>query len=108
MRRTKRPTTLKEAITELIAVRGLARVGANEELRAAWQEIAGTRISQHTRVIGVKRGVLEIGVTNPAMLSELVSFKKHELLQQYQEKYPKYKVSDLRFKLKRSAGTADL
>ena len=95
----KKPKQLKDAISELIAVRGLARAGANTELREAWIDIAGERISQNTRVIGVKRAILEIAVFNSAMLSELASFQKHTLLKEYKSQYPKHGVRDIRFKL---------
>ena len=95
----KKPKQLKDAISELIAVRGLARAGANTELREAWIDIAGERISQNTRVIGVKRAILEIAVFNSAMLSELASFQKHALLKEYKSQYPKHGVRDIRFKL---------
>lgn len=95
----KKPVQLKDAISQLIAVRGLARTGANTELRDAWIEISGPRISQNTRVIGLKRGMLEIAVFNSSMLSELVSFQKTALLKDYKKQYPKHGVKDFRFKL---------
>lgn len=99
MQPPKKPTKLKDAISQLIAVRGLARSGANTELRDAWIEISGERVSQNTRVVGLKRGVMEIAVFNSAMLSELVSFQKSTLLKDYKKQFPKHGVRDFRFKL---------
>ncbi len=95
----KKPKQLRDAISELIAVRGLARAGADTELREAWIAISGDRVSKNTRVIGLKRSVLEIAVFNSAMLSELASFQKHTLLKEYKKQYPKHGVKDIRFKL---------
>lgn len=96
---SKKPTQLKDAISQLIATRGLARSGADAELKEAWKEIAGERISENTRVVAMKRGVLELAVYNSAMLSELVSFQKQNLLKAYKKRFSKHGVRDFRFKL---------
>lgn len=97
------PTHLSTAISELIAVRGLARVRGDEQLKSAWKEVAGPAIAGKTRVLNLRRGVLQIGVAHAALLSELVSFHKAALLRTLKQQHTDLKIRDLKFRLKGEA-----
>jgi len=94
------PTPLSSAISELIARKGLARVQGNAQLVKAWKAVAGERIATRSKVMGLKRGVLEVGVANSALLSELASFQKASLLKKLQSEHAGQKITDIRFKLR--------
>lgn len=94
------PRRLSDALTELIALRGLARVRGHAEVSAVWKEVAGPRIAAETRILRVDRGVLTIGVTNSPLLGELVGFHRHALLEALKESRPELKITDLRFRLR--------
>jgi hypothetical protein len=94
------PRRLSDALSELIALRGLARVRGNAEVEAAWKEVAGPRISGETRVLRASRGVLTIGVTNSPLLSELVGFHRQSLLESLKANYPQLEITDLKFRLR--------
>jgi predicted nucleic acid-binding Zn ribbon protein len=94
------PQRLSVAISEYITRRGFARVQGNAQLQNIWDKIAGERISAKTKVMGLNRGKLEVGLSSSALLNELVSFKRAELLQKMQAEYPEHKINDLKFKLK--------
>ena len=93
------PRPLSEALSELIALKGLARSRGEAQLASIWTEVAGSSISKQTRVVGIKRGVLEVGVANSSMLNELVGFHKRSLLETLQERYEYLKIRDLKFRL---------
>jgi len=93
------PKHLSQALSELVALKGLARVGSDGALREAWESAAGPEISGKTRVLGIKRGVLEVAVANSALLSELTSFHKGSLLKALQSQSPDLAVHDLKFRL---------
>lgn len=94
------PERLSAAISEYITRRGFARVQGSSQLTSVWNQVAGERISASTRVQGLSRGTLEIVVNNSALLNELVSFHRAELLTKMQAEYPDHKISELKFKLK--------
>lgn len=98
------PQHLSKALAELIALRGLARVRGDEQLKSIWKEIAGERIGSHTRVLNVRRGVLEIAVNNAALLNELVAFHKLSLLSALKRQHGELKIRDLKFRLKGDSG----
>ncbi len=94
------PQRLSGVLSELIALRGYARVQAGSQLEAAWKEAAGSDVAKATSVQGIKRGVLQISVDNSPLLGELASFHKSTILQALQEKHPHLKLRDLKFALK--------
>ena len=94
------PRRLSDALSELIALRGLAKVRGHAEISAAWKKVAGPRIAAETRILRVDRGVLIVGVTNSPLLGELVGFHRHALLDALKEQHPELKVTDLKFRLR--------
>jgi hypothetical protein len=97
------PRRLSDALSELIALRGLARVRGDAQLATIWKEVAGRRIAADTRVLGVRRGILRIAVTNAPLLSELVGFHRFSLLDALKQRFPELKVSGLKFVLRGEA-----
>lgn len=97
---TTEPDTLGSVISKLFAARGFGRVQADRQLHAAWKQTAGEDVARQTRVLGLKNGVLQIGVSNSALLSELASFRKQELLEQMKTDHAQLRLRDLKFKLR--------
>lgn len=101
------PTPLSAVISELIARKGLARVQGNAQLVGVWKTVAGDRISSQTKVLGLKRGVLEVAVDNSALMNELASFHKTALLHRLQKEYAEHRITDIRFKLRSDMNLQD-
>jgi hypothetical protein len=51
-------------------------------------------------VIGLRNGVLQIGVANAALLSELASFHRHSLLKELQSRANHGHIRGLKFRLR--------
>lgn len=97
--RRQEPQPLAKALSELIAMRGFARVRGKTQLNDIWRDVAGDHIAEYTKPIEVKRGVLHIAVSNSAMLGELVSFHQMNLLAELTSKHADLKIKSLKFKL---------
>ena len=95
---------LSRALADVISLRGLAGKRSNDQLAAAWRHVVGSEFSERTRVLGVRRGILQIGVASAPLLSELVSFHKTELLERLQSEHADLKIRDLKFRLQSSIG----
>jgi len=93
------PQHVSQALAELFALRGYARRQGDAQLQAVWDEIAGAEIALYTKVVGVSRGVLRIGVANAAALGELTGFHKPGLLRRLQQQYPELRIRELKFRL---------
>ncbi len=95
MRPTK-PSKLADVLGELLARRGFARVQSAGALELAWQKVAGDGLAPHTRLCGVKRGKLQVLISNSMLLQEM-TYRKAELLQQMIAAAPDAGICDLRF-----------
>lgn len=91
---------ISQALTELIALKGLVRVRGDQRLKEAWDEAAGEKIASQTTAQAIKNRIVMVGVENSALLNELNSFHKSSLLQKLQKEYGKQDVRDIRFRLK--------
>jgi predicted nucleic acid-binding Zn ribbon protein len=104
MKAESEPRHLSRALSELFALRGLARVRGDAQLADVWTEVAGEAIATQTRVQGIKRGVLNVGVSNSALLSELAAFHKLNLIESLHERRPDLQIRDLKFRLNGQLG----
>ena len=91
------PERLSQAVTELIALRGWAQMQGQARLSEAWRAAAGDSVAAATKVIGVRRGVLQVAVGNSPLLSELAAFHKRSLLESLSKAFPELKIRDLKF-----------
>lgn len=92
------PEPLKEVLARLFTARGWGRRQARLHLERAWAEAAGVDQARLSRVLGLKRGVLEIEVGNSVLVQELANFQKSQLLAKLRDALPGEKIHDLRFK----------
>jgi predicted nucleic acid-binding Zn ribbon protein len=94
----KGPEPLREILARLFAARGWGRRQAQLHLERAWAEAAGPEYAPHTRVAGLRRGVLEVEVDNAVVLQELAHYHKRRLLEQLRQRLPGTPVNDVRFR----------
>jgi predicted nucleic acid-binding Zn ribbon protein len=92
------PVRIGEILSELMARRGYAGVQAAAAYAQAWQHAAGPLLGQHTRVGPLRRGTLEIVVSNSTMVQELV-FQKITLLETLAKLLPEAGIKNLRFRV---------
>jgi predicted nucleic acid-binding Zn ribbon protein len=93
------PQRLSLALSELIAMRGYARVRGDAQLQSAWADAAGATIARQTRALAIRNGVLHIAVDHAPLLSELAGFYRQILLEKIRERNAGLKIRDLKFKL---------
>src|ERR1700722_6483547 len=94
------PQRLSQAVSDLIALRGWAQVQGHARLDQAWKAAAGASIAASTRVLGIRRNVLQVAVGNSPLLSELAAYHKASLLAALSRGCPELKLRDLKFVLK--------
>ena len=96
----RRPKKLGSVLAQVISKRGYAAVGASETLEEAWREAAGTLLAQHTRVVGLNRGKLEVLVASSPMMQE-VQFQQQKILSDLQKALPEARLSGLKLRVGR-------
>ena len=97
---TGAPQRLSNVVTDLIALRGWGQVQGHAQLADAWKKVAGTSVAAATRVVGIRRGVLQVAVGNSPLLSELSAYRRPSLLAALSQEYPELKIRGLKFVLK--------
>lgn len=99
-RRPGDPQSLGSALSQLFALKGYANEKGNAQLADCWKEVAGEKVSSRTTVLGVHRGVLQVGVSSAAMMGELASFHRLRLIEELQTRYPDLKLKGIKFRLR--------
>ena len=94
----KGPELLGEILSRLFVTRGWGRQQAQLRLERAWAAAVGFEGAKHTRVAGLRRGVLEVTVGNAVLLQELAHYQKRRLLEQLRGQLPGTTITNLRFR----------
>lgn len=94
---SRQPARLGNVLNKLVRQRGIAEQTSGNELDQVWKQVAGERIAGKSFVRKLRSGVLEISVTNGAILEELSSYLKHELLSELQQRHPEPPITSLKF-----------
>lgn len=94
----KGPENIADILGRLFTSRGWGRKNDRLRLEAAWADAAGTELLKHTRLLGMKRGVLEVEVRNAVTMSELAQFHKRGLLAKLRKALPGVTLTDLKFR----------
>lgn len=85
-------------LAQLITARGYGRIQANAQLAEVWKAAVGTALAPHTRPFRLRRGVLEISVSNSTVIQEL-NFEKQRILADLQARSANLGIRDLRFRI---------
>lgn len=96
--RASGPEALSEVLGKLFVSRGWGRLAERAKLESAWAEAAGKDISAQSRVLSLRRGVLEIEVKSGVLLQELAQFHKRKLLQALRQQTATATVADVKFR----------
>jgi predicted nucleic acid-binding Zn ribbon protein len=90
---------LGDILADYMSASGLRRAARAGGASAAWPAVAGDAAARHSRVAGVRKGVLFVTVDSAACLHELVSFRKEEILQAIKAHEGCAHIHDVKFKL---------
>jgi hypothetical protein len=88
-------------VNQLMARRGYAQASAGEEMQRSVIAVVGPAIGNDCKVGKLKRGVLQVYVTDSATLQEL-NFQRRGVLKRLQKDMPDSNITDVRFRLQSS------
>jgi predicted nucleic acid-binding Zn ribbon protein len=94
----KRPKKISDVLAQLITARGYGRVQGDAELVAMWESAVGQPLARFTRLGQVRRGVLEVTVSNSTIVQEL-TFQKDRILTALQTGRSDARIRGLRFRI---------
>jgi hypothetical protein len=96
----RRPKNIRDVVAKLITLRGYGRFQSDANLVGAWQTAAGDALARFSRPGQIRRGKLEVTVTNSTIVQEL-SFQKQSILAELSRQLPDARISDIRFRVGR-------
>ena len=94
----KGPEKIADVLGRLFMARGWGRKNERQRLEGAWAEAAGEKVLPNTRVLALKRGVLEVEVKNAVLMSELAQYHKRGLLAKLRKSLPGVTLTDIKFR----------
>jgi predicted nucleic acid-binding Zn ribbon protein len=94
----KGPENLGDILGRLFASRGWGRKNDRLKLETAWAEAAGPELLKSTRLMHLRRGVMEVEVKTAVLMQELAQFHKRSLLGKLRKLLPTLTLTDLKFK----------
>ena len=90
---------LGEILAEFARASGLAARSKSATAAAAWPAAAGETCARHSRVVGLKQGVLHVLVDSAACLHEMANFRKAEILAALKSSAGCGNIHDIKFRL---------
>lgn len=94
---SNKPARLGQLLQNIVRRKGLAEESSGDQLSTLWKQTAGDRISSKSHVRKLRNGILEIGVTNGAILEELTSYLHQDLLAAMKAQHPDPEIQNLKF-----------
>jgi predicted nucleic acid-binding Zn ribbon protein len=92
------PENIGDILGRLFTSRGWGRKNDRLRLETAWADAAGEDLAKDTRVLAVRRGVLEVEVKSAVLLQELTQFHKRGLLAKLRKALTGVTLTDLKFR----------
>src|SRR5580704_12604492 len=92
------PEKISDILGRLFTSRGWGRKNERMRLETAWVDAAGEQLIKDTRLMGIKRGVMEIEVRNAVLIQELTQYHKRGLLGKLRKSLPGTTLTDVKFR----------
>lgn len=89
---------VKNILGRLTASRGFAAQQTSRQLEQAWASAVGHHLVRLTQVGEIRRGVLQVTVSQSVVAQEL-GFRKADLIKKLQTSLPDAEIRDLRFRV---------
>ena len=90
--------TLKSALSAFLKANGLQGAGKHPQLDSAWAHIVGLEFVRRTRVLGFRKGTVEIGADSSALMNE-IRFHRTALLGDLQREIQRPAITGISFSL---------
>lgn len=87
---------IKDIVKQVIGNMSSGKPEVHNKLQRLWQNILDKKATEHTALMGLRKGELVIHVDSPAWLFQM-NLQKRKILERLQTEYPE--LSAIRFKL---------
>jgi predicted nucleic acid-binding Zn ribbon protein len=89
----------KALMPKVLAELGLDRRCAETEILKVWNHLLDPNIVAHAQPAGLRRGTLFVNVDSSVWLSELVRYRRQEILERLQHSFGKLLINRISFRI---------
>ncbi|MEM9480661.1 MAG: DUF721 domain-containing protein [Verrucomicrobiota bacterium] len=93
------PVAVSSVVGRVVGRLGLEDQLTEQELIAAWKEIVGDFLSEHSRPTAVRKRILEVSVLQSAVLFTLEREMKPVIAKKLRERFGEDRIRDIRFRV---------
>ena len=92
------PQLLSDILSHLFTSRGWGRRQEQLQLDRIWADVAGEDVAAQTRIVGIRRGTIEIVVASAVLMQELAHYRKRQILEGLRHRLPGTQLTNIRFR----------
>jgi predicted nucleic acid-binding Zn ribbon protein len=96
-RRRDRP--LSELVPQVLGGLRLEERVMESQISQLWQQIVDPMIAKHTQPVGLAKGTLFVTVDSNVWLSEILRYRRSEILQRLQDAFGRNRIEKISFRL---------
>jgi hypothetical protein len=98
MNRRPGPEKIGDILRDFLETSGLGHKLKHLEVYRAWEQVVGSEIAAHTRIVGFTHHRLYVEVDSAARRHELSSFYRKQILEGLHQHLPDIRIQDILFR----------
>jgi len=92
-------TSADQAVTKLFKDLRMDRRQAEAEIARSWNSLIDPTITAHAQPVGLNKGTLFVNVDNNVWLSEIVRYRRREILDRLQHAFGREMIARISFRI---------
>ena len=97
--RTNHSRTTADLMPAVMKKLGLKQRQHEAEIGQVWEELIDPTITAHAAPVGIRKGTLFVNVDSNVWLSEIVRYRRHEILQRLQHSFGPEMIARISFRV---------
>ena len=97
--RTNHSRTTADLMPAVMKKLGMERRQSEAEISKVWNELIDPIITSHAQPVGIRKGTLFVNVDSNVWLSEIVRYRRHEILQRLQHAFGPNLIARISFRV---------
>ena len=97
--RTNHSRTTADLMPAVMKKLGMERRQSEAEISKVWNELIDPIITSHAQPVGFRKGTLFVNVDSNVWLSEIVRYRRHEILQRLQHAFGPNLIARISFRV---------
>ena len=95
----RRDRSLSELVPQVLGGLRLEERVMESQISQLWQQIVDPMIARHTQPVGLAKGTLFVTVDSNVWLSEILRYRRPEILQRLQDAFGRNRIEKISFRL---------